>query len=664
MGVPCIGHTPRGGARVAPLALFASALVALPARAAPDRPLEELSLEELMNVEVSGASRFEQPEAEAPASVSVVTAEDIRRFGWRTMADVLRSARGFYVNSDHVYSGVGVRGFGALADYNGRLLLLVDGHRINEPVYDSTPLGNDGVLDLDLVERIEIVRGSSSSLYGSNAFFGVVNVVTRRAASARGGHVRVTAASPRSAAAGAIWSGPVGGGLQVVAGLSGLASAGRPDLLYPGPGGTVVRDLDAERAARGFLKASWTGEEVGTFALEALATAWHKEIPTDMWLTDLGAPENDTRERRLLLDGSWRRSVGPAELSARTYLDVYAYDSNVAFDGVYNRDFGEATWAGAEAMAVARAGRHVLTVGAEGRELFRRHQRNHDETQPRVTYLDVDAPGWALGVFAQDELRLGPVRVNAGVRHDRTSDVGSATSPRAAIIWRARPSTTLKLLYGRAYRAPNAYEAHYEQPGYYRPNPDLTPERIDSVEGIVEQQLGSVRLVLNAYHYEVRDLVTEVVDPDAELTFANAGKVRASGVEAEVELRLAKDVRGRFSWAFQRAEDVETGETLFNSPAHLAKGNVTFPLWTPRVLGALEAQVTSPRRTSTGDTVRAAVVVNATVLAPDVVPGLDLSARLGNLLADRAWDPTAPDFGSPAIRQHGLTFRFSAGYRF
>ncbi|HYD39886.1 MAG TPA: TonB-dependent receptor [Anaeromyxobacter sp.] len=645
-----------------PLPLLAAIVAAAPAPATAERALEDLSLEELMDVEVSGASRFEQPETQAPASVSVVTSEEIRRFGWRTLAEVLRSVRGFYVSSDYTYAGVGVRGFGALADYNGRILLLVDGHRINEPVYDSTPLGNDGVVDLDLVERIEIVRGSSSSLYGSNAFFGVVNVITRRAAGARSGALRIAAASARSYAGGASWSGPIGG-VQLLAGVSGLASAGRPEIRYPGAGGEVVRDLDAEHGARGFLKGVWTGEELGTFTLQALASTRRKQIPTDMWLMDLGAPDNATRERRVYLDGSWTRPVGPAELTARAYLDAYAYDSTATYGGILNRDFGEATWAGAEAMFIARAGRHVLTLGAEARDLLRRSQRNHD-VDPHSQYLDVDDPAWVVGAFVQDELRLGPVRVNAGIRHDRTSDVGSATSPRAAVIWQVQPSTTLKVLYGRAYRAPNAFEAHFETETY-RANPDLRSERIDSFEAIVEQQFGGrLRLVLNAYHYDVRDLVTEVVDADDRLTFANLGEVRASGVEAEVELRLSAELRGRFSYALQRAEDAGTGETLFNSPAHLAKGNVVFPLWPRRLLGALEGQLTSPRRTSAGEWTDAAVLVNASVLAPDVVPGLDLTARLTNVFADRYWDPAPPDYGSPAIRQDGLQFRVSAKYRF
>ena len=117
--------------------------------------------------------------SEAPSSVSVVTAETIKLFGYRTLADLLRAQRGFFVSDDRNYSYAGVRGFGRSGDYNTRLLVLVDGHRINDNTYDSVTIGNDFIIDLDLVERVEIIRGPASSLYGNNAFFGVVNLITR-----------------------------------------------------------------------------------------------------------------------------------------------------------------------------------------------------------------------------------------------------------------------------------------------------------------------------------------------------------------------------------------------------------------------------------------------------------------------------------------------------
>jgi iron complex outermembrane receptor protein len=113
---------------------------------------------------------------EAPSSVTIVTSEDIRRYGYRTLAELLRSVRGFYTSYDRSYTSLGVRGFGQPGDYNSRILLLLDGHRLNDNIYDSAMLGTEFILDIDLIERVEISRGPGSSLYGNNAFFAVVKL--------------------------------------------------------------------------------------------------------------------------------------------------------------------------------------------------------------------------------------------------------------------------------------------------------------------------------------------------------------------------------------------------------------------------------------------------------------------------------------------------------
>ena len=135
-----------------------------------------------MSVEVGtvfGAARREQRVTEAPSSVTIVTAEDIRTFGWRTLAEALSSVRGFYVTNDRNYTYVGVRGFGRPSDYNNRVLVLVNGHRYNDNVYDQALVGHEFPIDLALVDRIEVIRGPGSALYGTSAFFAVINVVLR-----------------------------------------------------------------------------------------------------------------------------------------------------------------------------------------------------------------------------------------------------------------------------------------------------------------------------------------------------------------------------------------------------------------------------------------------------------------------------------------------------
>lgn len=135
-----------------------------------------LSLDSLLNVKISTASKVEQTISEAPAAVTIVTSEDIKRYGYRTLNEVLATIQGFYISYDRNYSYVGVRGLGRPTDYNDRILLMIDGHKMNDSFYGSASVGTDLPIDFRSVHRIDIVRGPGSALYGTEAMLAVINI--------------------------------------------------------------------------------------------------------------------------------------------------------------------------------------------------------------------------------------------------------------------------------------------------------------------------------------------------------------------------------------------------------------------------------------------------------------------------------------------------------
>ena len=228
-----------------------------------------------------------------PSSVSIVTADEIKKFGYRTLADILRSVRGFYVSYDRNYSYVGVRGFARPGDYNSRILLLVDGHRLNDNVFDSALVGTEGVLDVDLIERVEIIRGPSPSLYGNNAFFAVVNIITHRGRALQGAEVSGEGGSFDT------YKGRLSYGRKFSNGVEGLLSGSYytsegQRLFYkefndPATNNGVAEHSDDDQVYSVFGKLSWQD-----FTLQGAYSSREKGIPTGSFGTVFNDPRNQT----------------------------------------------------------------------------------------------------------------------------------------------------------------------------------------------------------------------------------------------------------------------------------------------------------------------------------------------------------------------------------
>ena len=657
------------------LTLAACAIHGARAADAPAPDLTQLSLEQLLDIPVYTASRFSQKGSNAPSSVSVITAADIKTYGYRTLADMLRSVRGMYVTYDRAYSYIGVRGFARPGDYNSRVLVMVDGYRVNDPVFDTGYIGSEFVLDVDLIDRVEVVRGPSSSVYGSNAFFGVVNVITKTAQDLKGAEVSAEVGSFDTRKARASFGRRFENGLDAVVSVTGFDSRGQslffPEFNSPATNNGMTQGTDYDRVSNLFTKLSYSG-----FTLEAGHSRRNKGIPTGFTGTAFNDPRNRIVDEQTFVSlGYYHTTGGGSSVSGRVFFGRYEYDGDYIYGAapaIVNKDQALGEWWGTELKLVKTVfDKHKLVMGGEYQENRHQNQINFDAA-PFASYLDDRRSSSRLGVYLQDEYAFRDNwLLNVGLRYDDYSTIGGTFNPRLAVIHRMSESTVVKALYGTAFRAPNAYESYYAYPGQQIGNTALRAEKIKTWEVVLERYLpGNWRVTASGYYYKVNDLITQVQVPDPAtggvlLQYQNLNNVDAKGVEFEAEHSWSGGARLRGSVTAQLARD-ETGAALSNSPKHLAKLNYSTPLFHDKLRTGVELQYTGRRITTFGET-GGFLMTNLTLLSQRLKPGLELSASVYNLFDRKYADPVAFDVGVPArdvIPQDGRNFRFKLTYRF
>jgi iron complex outermembrane receptor protein len=637
--------------------------------------LRDLSIEELMAIEVEtvySTSKQQQKITEAPASVTIIPADDIRAFGYRTLADILNSVRGFSVTYDRNYHYAGVRGFGRPGDYNTRILLLVDGHRLNDNLYDTAAVGTEFIIDVDLIDRIEVSRGPGSSLYGSNAFFGVINIITRQSTGQGTAEVSAEAAS-FGAVKGRATASSTAGLL-----FSGTAASSRGDSLYfleydpanpyfdtrAGHGG-MADHRDFERSGSWFAKSIWKG-----LTVEAAGASRTKGIPTASFGTDFNS-DNRTLDERAYLDIRYSTQIAAGtELLGRLNYDRYRYQGDFFYGGILNRDRGRGAWAGGEVQLNSRLLElHQVSMGGEYSGNLQQDQSNADQA-PLVSYLEDERRSRRLAAYIQDEMKLTEaLSVVAGIRYDQDSLVDGSFNPRLAAIINPIAGTTLKLLYGSAFRSPSVFEQYYQVSSSSPPvvaNPALRAEKIRTYELVLEQYFSAgLRMVLDGYYYRIDGLINQAMDAGGNLVFENRERDEARGLELELEKRWSGGMNAGVSCALQRAVDAATGVVLDNSPRELARLKLLLPLVGDRVLAGIEEQYTGPRRTVSERSVPGHALTNVTLLGKNNTRTVELSLSCYNLFNKRYSDPVSIDLMPlDALRQDGRSFRVKVIYGF
>ncbi len=582
-----------------------------------------MSLDELMAMQISVASRTESSLLDAPAVVTLITEEDIRRSGARDLRDALRLVPGFE-------PGVRVFGYpefglrGVITDNSEKVLILLDGLPVNEYLEGSGTIVF-GDFPLDNIERIEIIRGPGSALYGTNAFVGVISLISRQApdapmvlAGSIGRNDRLGGSLSAGGRRGEFhWSTFV----HVVDG-DGDAQPVAVDALQMRPDAPWFNDINRDVSLAGgplgvtdnHLR-KWTGQlrfGVGDFAFNALLVDARKGPYVGTLFTV--TPESEAHPYQVQADAAYRWQLGDhGRLESRAYWRHYVADNlwnslpagyRVPDDsggyityteGQFDRQGATQQTVGGELKSTWRAGaRHTVIAG-----LSHERQSLYDiVNQTNVPGFGpermVDAGPIIVGepdrdlttAYLQGQWQAtAALALTTGLRADRYSDAGTSVTPRLAAVWRPRDALSLKLLYGEGFRAPTFAESYlFAYDGFARGRLDNRPERISTSEVVAIYRFSErAWLQANLFHSRITDLLQLLPNPAGYLEYRNQDDVTTvRGIESELQWQWDERLTGFVNYSHETGRNERSDEPVLGMAGWRAHAGINYA-WSERL---------------------------------------------------------------------------------
>ncbi|HUL13329.1 MAG TPA: TonB-dependent receptor [Methylococcaceae bacterium] len=517
-------------------------------------------VEKLETVVVT-ATRTETPEKEIGSAITVITAQEIASRKLNSVADVLRVVPGLDVVRA---GGAGQQTSVFLRGANANLtLVLIDGVEMNDP---ASPNGafNFSDLQTDNIERIEILRGAGSAIYGSDPIGGVINIITKKGQG-----------KPKFQAMGEggsydtfkVRGGVTGGTDRVNYNLS----ASRLET-----GGFSAADSAFGNSERDSYKNSTVSARLGAQALDNLDFGWTLRYNEGKAMIDTGCnfvvpcddPNSYTKSNALftrghghlqLFDGFWEQTLGLA-YSRTDRHSIYKVDRT---DLSYSRDdnLGEkikVDWQ--NVLHVHET--NTVTLGIEDDEDRMASESTYGFPPPPINQKTMND----IGFYLQDQIRLfDRWFTTAGVRHDENNRFGGHVTWRANQVFAVTETgTRIKGSYGTGFKAPSLLQLFDPTFG----NPDLKPETSRNWDIGLEQSLWRERIQLEATYFNNSFENLIKFGPPPFFKPENIGQATAEGVEGVVEFRPLEDLSLRGTYTYTRTKDQDTGQRLLRRPTH------------------------------------------------------------------------------------------------
>jgi iron complex outermembrane receptor protein len=532
--------------------------------------LYSLSLQDLMDMTVTTAARHEQKISEAPAAMGVVTAEDIKQLGAISLPEALQMVAGIhfgYTNAMFMLAG-GIRGFHKLPA--NKIVLLIDGVPWSFEMYGVPGLYQIPIV-LEEIERIEVLRGPGSSLYGPNAMFGVINVITKKTEDTQGTLISATAGE-QDTFAGTLMQGGAASEKCFYRLTAGLNQMGNKDYI------------------------AWENDPV--------QKCWKLNATTDYLINgnsrvSLFAGYLDPSKQDVVVE-----SAGPVDQSgSETFQTALTYSSAAPKISVKTY-FKDIDWGNGYAL-----GQKTLNfqMGSRGAEM--QHEFSPFDNDTLVWGANINqeyADGSSIGgkhthdmpgVFMDNTYRFAQqVGFNTGLRYDHHPNTGSTYSHRLSLLYSPVENHNFRATWGSSFRNPDFVESYYNRLSPYTNDTYIRifgqenndPEKAATYElGYIGRVTEKCLFSTNLFYTKLKDFVYFIqsgdpyLDPDLgaiviPFPFTNIGDAEQYGAEVEIQYQLTQwlNALANYTYIDQKEKDDSVRELLEMTPHHMANAQL------------------------------------------------------------------------------------------
>jgi outer membrane receptor for ferrienterochelin and colicin len=533
-----------------------------PDKSSQDSTLPDLSLEQLINVKITTASKSEERISDAPGIVSVVTKDELDRFDGMTLKDILERVPGLIGSSVYMTdrSMISIRG-DQISNSGEHVLLLINGRPLREVLEGGIKSEMLETFPVGAIQRIEVVKGPGSVLYGSTAFSGVINVITEQPEK---NSFTATGYYGEEGAWGASGKATVKlGDLYIMAAAQYLEKADWPiNYVSAGPGGNIVDPIDVPNFGGG----AYLGANYHDFSVMAAYNDWTTAYFIPDFESIFPPSHGDAHWRKIFSNFGYDTDVNQYwRTSANLTYTRSLFDTSLsAFPGV-ERDSYEALIEWANFITLSDKSR--LTLGGVGTRIEGSEFGNGVQTSK--------GSRWDAGFYGQVDYQiLKSLKVIAGAQANKIENLDWDVVPRGGVIWYPIPQLTFKALYGQAFRAPSINENHLDNPGLVG-DPDLKPEHVATIDVGLSYQNDQAEVGVSYFHSALTDIIFQ--DRTGFPTYANQdGTTTIQGVEVEGKYYITKELFFTGSFIYQTSKDDNGNQNLSPLANYGVKAGISY----------------------------------------------------------------------------------------